>query len=124
VTELYGFARFTSARGLMAFLGLVRASTPPPTAAGKGDYEGRQRSRQRVCVEASWHYRHRPSVLSLKKRREGQAGARHRDRRQSHAAPASPIHAHGAKGIPSNKIAVAVARELTGFLWAALQEVA
>ena len=29
-----------------------------------------------------------------------------------------------AKGIPSNKIVVAVARELTGFVWAALQRVA
>jgi transposase len=125
VTELYGFARFTSARGLMAFLGLVPSEHSSSdsrrqggiTKAGNGHV-------RRVVIEAAWHYRHPPRVASLKKRREGQPprviaiadkAMQRLNRRFARMA---------ARGIPSNKITVAVARELAGFLWAALQPAA
>jgi transposase len=125
VTELYGFGRFTSARGLMSFLGLVPSEHSSSnsrrlgaiTKAGNGHV-------RRVCVEAAWHYRHRPSAASLKKRREGNPARviaiadkamQRLNRRFTRMA---------ARGVPSNKIAVAVARELVGFIWAALQPAA
>jgi transposase len=125
VTELYGFARFTSARGLMAFLGLVPSEHSSSDSRRQGAITKAGNAHvRRVCVEAAWHYRHRPSVTSLKKRREGQPARvvaiadkalQRLNRRFTRMA---------AKGIPSNKIAVAVARELTGFIWAALKQVA
>ncbi len=72
IAELHDFMRFDSARGLMAFLGLVpsehfsggKEQRGQITKAGNGHV-------RRLLIEAAWHYRHRPSVASLKKRREG-----------------------------------------------------
>jgi transposase len=122
VTELYSFGRFTSPRGLKAFLGLVPSEHSSSnsrrqgaiTKAGNGHV-------RRVLVEAAWHYRHRPSTRSLRKRRQGQPA------RAIAIADRAMQRLHRrfcrmtAKGIPSNKTAVAVARELVGFVWAALQ---
>ena len=75
---------------------------------------------RRLLIEAAWHYRHRPSVASLK-RREGQPTrvvaladkAMHRLHRR--------FNRMLDKGKPRPKVAVAVARELVGFVWAALR---
>ncbi len=93
VAELHDFRRFRSPRALMAYLGLV------PTEHSSGD--GRRRGSitragnnhvRRLLVEVAWHYRHRPAIgLHLRQRRQGQ--------------PAR---------------VVAQARELVGYLWAAL----
>ena len=63
VAELHDFMRFDSARGLMAFLGLV------PSEYSSGDSERRgaitkagNRHARRLLIEASWHYRHQPNV--------------------------------------------------------------
>jgi transposase len=122
VAELHDFMRFDSARGLMAFLGLVpsehssggKQSRGQITKAGNGHV-------RRLLIEAAWHYRHRPSALSLRKRREGQPTvvvaladkAMHR------------LHRRFARflerGKARPKAVVAVARELTGFIWAAMR---
>jgi transposase len=67
-TELYGFARFTSPRGLMAFLGLVPSehSSSDSRRLGAITKAGNAHVR-RVLVEAAWHYRHRPSAVSLRR---------------------------------------------------------
>lgn len=125
VTELYGFGRFESARGLMAFLGLVPSEHSSSssrrlgsiTKAGNGHV-------RRVCVEAAWHYRHRPSTNSLKKRREGQPARAIAIADKAMQRLNRRFTRMAARGVPSNKIAVAVARELVGFIWAALQPAA
>lgn len=76
---------------------------------------------RRLLVEAAWHHRHRP-VLSqpLRKRREGQPAhiIAIADRAQERL--------HGRfmrmtrRGIHYNKVVVAMARELVGYLWATL----
>jgi len=71
-------------------------------------------------IEAAWHYRHRPGVTSLRKRRQGQPAeiialadkAQQRLHRR--------YRRMTEKGIPAPKAVTAVARELTGFVWAAL----
>src|SRR4029079_16246875 len=72
IAELHDFMRFDSARGLMAFLGLV----PSEHSSGGKEQRGQITKAvnchvRRLLIEAPWHYRHRPSVASLKKRREG-----------------------------------------------------
>ena len=125
VTELYSFGRFTSPRGLMAFLGLVPSEHSSSdsrrqggiTKAGNGHV-------RRVLVEAAWHYRHRPSITSLKGRREGQPARVVTIADKAMQRLHRRFNRMTAKGIPSNKVAVAIARELVGFVWAALQPVA
>jgi transposase len=121
VTELHDFMRFNSPRGLMAFLGLV----PSEHSSGESERRGGitkagNRHARRLLIEAAWHYRHRPNAANLKRRREGQP---------PHVvalADKAMLRLHRRfnrmleKGKPRPKIVVAVARELTGFIWAAL----
>lgn len=122
VTELHGFARFTSPRGLMAYLGLVPSehSSSDSTRRGSITKTGNGHAR-RVLIEAAWNYRHRPQQhRALKKRRQGQPAAviaiADRAMQRLHRR----YHRMTAAGKPSPKAVVAVARELVGFIWAAL----
>jgi transposase len=122
VAELHDFRRFQSPRELMGYLGLVPSedSSSERRRLGSITKAGNSHAR-RVLVESAWHYRHPPHIgLGLRKRREGQessviaiadkaAQRLHRKYRKLHA-----------RGKPVTKIVVAVARELVGFLWAAL----
>lgn len=122
VAELHDFMRFESARGLMAFLGLV----PSEYSSGESEQRGAitkagNSHARRLLIEAAWHYRHRPSVASLKRRRQGQPA------RVVALADKAMQRLHRrfnrllAKGKPKPKVAVAVARELAGFVWAAMR---
>jgi len=122
VAELHGIERFTSPRHLMAHVGLVPSehSSSERTRRGGITKAGSSHAR-RVIIEATWHYRHPPRVSTgLKECREGQPAAviaiadkaQHRlYRRQRHLA---------VRGKTTTQAVVAGARELTGFLWAAL----
>jgi transposase len=120
--ELGDARRFPSAPKAMAFTGLVPAehSSGMKKARGAITKTGNAHLR-RVLVEAAWHYRHHPFVgRSLRLRQRG--------------APAVVIdhawHAQQrlhrryrrleARGKPKQHIVTAIARELTGFVWAAL----
>lgn len=124
VAELHGFSRFQSARQLMSYLGLTPSedSSGGRTRRGAITKAGNSHVR-RVLVEAAWHARHRPCIsVSLRKRREGQPGwmIALADR------AAQRLHARysrlSQRGKERNKITVAVARELVGFIWAALKQ--
>jgi transposase len=125
VTELHGFIRFTSPRGLMAYLGLVPSehSSSDSTRRGSITKTGNGHVR-RVLIEASWHYRHRPSTGALKKRRKNQPAAviaiADRAMQRLH----QRYQRMTAKGKPAPKAVVAVARELVGFIWAAIYPLA
>ena len=110
-------------RELMAYLGLV----PSEYSSGQSRHRGSitkagNRHARRVLVETAWHYRHRAkSGESLRRRREGQPArvialadrAQERlCRRYRHLVE---------RGKPTPKVVVAIARELVGFLWGALQ---
>ena len=122
LAEIGDFRRFASARELMGFLGL----TPSEYSSGESRHRGHitktgNEHARRLLVEAAWHYRHAP-------RRSARA--------QAHAAHVPPdvparawaaqvrlhhrhrhLTAHGKRSTVAN---VAVARELCGFLWAAM----
>ena len=77
---------------------------------------------RRVLVEAAWHYRHRPAVgQALRRRRQGQPAAvialADRAQQRLNRRFYRMVLSHGK---PPQKAVVAVARELVGFLWAAL----
>ena len=122
VAELHDFRRFETARALMSYLGLV----PSEHSSGERQRRGAITKAgnihvRRLLIEAAWHYRHRPGVgVGLRRRRRGQPStiiaiadrAQHRlCRRFRHLTERSK---------PFNKAVVAVARELIGFVWAAL----
>lgn len=126
VTELHGIERFTSPRQLMAYLGMVPSeySSSEKVRRGSITNAGNAHAR-RVFVEAGHHYRHSPSVgRNLRKRREGQPAS------IIAIADKAQLRLHRRyrrllfRGKPYGTMIVAVARELVGFVWAALQEIA
>jgi transposase len=124
VTELHGFERFQDPRQLMAYLGLVPSeySSGGTTKRGALTKTGNGHVR-RALIEAAWHYRHRPHVGSrLKKRRRGQpAGAvALAERAQQRLCKRRARLSY--RGKEPNKVTAAIARELAGFVWAALTQ--
>jgi transposase len=122
VAEIVDFQRFRRPRELMAYLGLV------PTEYSSGDTQRRgaltkagNTHARRVLIEAAWHYRHRPTVgPALASRSQGQPPAilaqawraqQRLHRRYRH------LIGHGKR--PPVAVA-AIARELVGFIWAAM----
>jgi transposase len=123
VAELYEVTRFCKPRQLMAYLGLVPSESSSGERRSQGSITKTGNSHlRRVLVSAAWHYR-RPVHVSraLRKRREGQPTeiiqladrAMHRLRRRTH-------HLTLTRGKSSQLTVVSVARELAGFIWAAL----
>ena len=123
VTGIGDWRRFASPRHLMAYLGLV------PREHSSGDRERRgsitkagNSHCRHVLVQAAWAYRYQPKIgVALKARQRGQS-------------PIIIAHAWKAqhrlhtlyqrlafRKLPQVAV-VAVARELVGFLWAAMQD--
>jgi transposase len=120
VAEIGQFSRFDRAQALMAYAGIVPSehSSGDKTRRGEITKTGNAHLRRVLC-EAAWSYRFRPAVVgSLKRRQQGQREeiraiawrAQHR------------LHKRyamlSARGKPQPKVLAAVARELTGFVWA------
>jgi transposase len=124
LAELHDFRRFASPRALMAYLGLVPGehSSGERTRRGPITKTGNALVR-RVLIEVAWHYQHRPGVgLALSRRREGQAGRVIAIADKAQQRLCRRFRRLAAAHKPTPKVAVAIARELAGFLWAALQE--
>jgi transposase len=123
LAELHDFRRFPSPRALMAYLGLV----PGEDSTGEKHRRGRITRTgnalvRRLLVETAWHYQHRPSLgVALTRRRQGQPGRviAIADKAQQRLCRRFRRLMEHHK--PAPKVAVAIARELAGFLWAALQ---
>lgn len=125
LAELHDFRRFASAPALMAYLGLV----PGEDSSGEKHRRGRITRTgnalvRRLLVETAWHYQHRPHVgAKLRRRREGQPGRVIAIADKAQQRLCRRFRRLAAEHKPAPKIAVAIARELAGFLWAALQPV-
>ena len=122
VAELHDFRRFRSSRQLAAYIGLV----PSERSSGESQHRGPitktgNRHVRRLLVEAAWHHRYKPRVTGpLAKRREGQPARilALADRGQERLY--RRYLRMQARGKHHHTIIVAMARELVGFLWAAL----
>jgi transposase len=122
LAELVDFHRFKHPRELMAYLGLVPSEHSSGNMQRRGALTKAGNSHaRRVLIEAAWHYRHRPTIAgALATRSTGQPRAilsqawraqQRLHRRYRH------LVGHGKR----SPIAVAaVARELVGFIWAAM----
>lgn len=125
LAELHDFRRFSSPCALMAYLGLV----PSEDSSGEKHRRGRITRTgnalvRRVLVETAWHYQHRPSIgVALARRRKGQPGRVIAIADKAQQRLCRRFRKLAAEHKPAPKIAVAIARELAGFLWAALQPV-
>ena len=122
--ELGDARRFPSAPRMMAFTGLVPSehSSGATRVRGAITKTGNAHVR-RVLVESAWHYRHHPFLgrsLRLRQRGAPEAVIQHAWRAQHR------LHRRyrrlAARGKSKQHIVTAVARELTGFLWAALTQ--
>jgi transposase len=123
LAELHDFRRFGSPRALMAYVGLV----PGEDSSGEKHRRGRitragNAAVRRVLVETAWHYQHRPSIgAALTRRRKGQPGRVIAIADKAQQRLCRRFRQLAAAHKPAPKIVVAIARELAGFLWAALQ---
>lgn len=121
VAEVGSFSRFGKARELMSYCGLVpsehSSGGPDKTKRGGITKTGNAHLR-RVLGEASWHYLLRPRVTAPLARR--QAGVSPEVKEISWKAQ-NRLHKRflrlQAQGKAKPKAAMAVARELLGFLW-------
>jgi transposase len=116
--------RFSSAPRAMAFVGLVPSehSSGSKRARGAITKTGNAHLR-RVLVEAAWHYRHRPFVgAALRRRQQGAPAATVAQAWTAQQRLYRRYHRLRARGKPNQHVITAVARELTGFVWAALTQ--
>lgn len=120
VSEIGNFSRFTRAKQLMGYGGLVPSeySSGASTRRGSITKTGNAHMR-RVLVEAAWNYRHRPKLCGKQKRRQAVVSDRVKDISWK---AQQRLHARfwqlTAKGKVPGKAVTAVARELVGFIWA------
>ena len=126
LAELHDFRRFQAPRALMAYLGLVPGedSTGEKHRRGPITRTGNSVVR-RLLVETAWHYQHRPAVgVGLARRRKGQPGRVIAIADKAQQRLCRRFRKLATEHKPAPKIVVAIARELAGFLWAALQPAA
>lgn len=123
LAELHDFRRFASPRALMAYVGLV----PGEDSSGERHRRGRITRTgnalvRRVLIETAWHYQHRASTgVALTRRRKGQPGRVIAIAEKAQQRLCRRFRRLAEQHKPAPKIAVAIARELAGFVWAALQ---
>ena len=123
LTETCDFRRFPSARSYMAFTGLVPSEHSSGASRRQGSITKTGNAHvRRVLVEAAWAYRHRPAVRGkLATRQQGQPpellAYSWQAQTRLHA-----VYRRLAQRKGTNKAVVAVARELSGFVWGAMTE--
>jgi transposase len=119
-SEIGDFDRFKTAEEFMAFVGLV------PTERSSGE-QRRQGSItkvgnshvRRLLVESAWHARRRPKVgYELARRQRGQNAAVVERSWRCQQRLYQRWQRMAGRGKPQQKIVVACARELSGFIWA------
>jgi transposase len=125
VAELQDFLRFESARQLMAYVGLVPGEHSSGSKRRQGSItKAGNSTARRMLVEIAWHYQHGPRVSATIATRHD-----HLPKAVTDIAWAAQLRLNAkfkrllARRVMKNKAVVAVARELTGFVWAIAREV-
>lgn len=125
VAELQDFLRFDSPRQLMGYVGLVPGehSSGPKRRQGSITKAGNSAAR-RMLVEVAWHYQHSPRVSPIIAARHDQLPTEVTDIAwKAQLRLNAKFKRLVARRVLKNKAVVAVARELTGFVWAIAREV-
>lgn len=125
VAEVGDLTRFSNARELMSYAGIVPSehSSGGKTSRGGVTKTGNGHLR-RIVVEAAWSYRHRPKVgIELRHRQRGESdaiiGIAWKAQHRLHLRYCALLR----KGKEKNKVVAAVGRELLGFIWAIGQQI-
>ena len=121
LSELNDLSRFGSPRELMAFIGLVPSEYSSGGKQRRGSLTRAGNAHlRRVLVEAAWHYRHSPRTAgeAIRKRREGQLPEVVETARKAEVRLYRKFTRMVMRGKRTTVAAVAVARELAGFIWA------
>jgi transposase len=122
LAEIGDFRRFGSARELMSFLGLTVSeySSGERRQRGQTTKTGNRHAR-RLLVEAAWHYQHPPRLSARIKANHGLVPPEALARAWQAQIRLHERHRHLTRnGKLANVATVAVARELCGFIWAAM----
>jgi len=120
VAEIGDLTRFDRAQDIMGFVGLVPSlyASGQRSLSGSITKTGNSHAR-RVLVEAAWAYRHPARRTTVLRRRlEGQPEEVQRISWRAQVRLCGRYRRLRARGKQHNKTVVAIARELTGFLWA------
>jgi transposase len=125
VAELGDLTRFSHPRQLMGYLGLI----PSEDSSGERRRQGSitkagNSSARRALVEAAWAYQHAPAVSPVIARRQtGLPKPAIQIAWEAQVRLCARFRRLQARGLNRNKIVVAIARELSGFVWAIGQQV-
>ena len=125
MAELGDLARFTHPRQLMAYLTLI----PSEDSSGERRHQGAitkagNSSARRALVEAAHAYQYRAAVTPVIARRQGGIPKAVTDIAwKAQLRLCARFRQLRARGVNRNKIVVAVARELAGFVWVIAQQV-
>jgi transposase len=120
VAEIGDFGRFRTAEEFMGFVGVV----PSERSSGEQRRQGSitkvgNAHVRRLLVESAWHARRRPSVgYQLARRQRGQDPLVLERAWRCQQRLYSRWQRMAGRGKPQQKIVVACARELAGFVWA------
>jgi len=122
--EIDDFSRFQRAEELMAFVGLVPSEHSSGERRRQGSITKVGNSHvRRLLVESAWHARRRPKVgYELARRQRGQDALVVERAWRCQQRLYSRWQRMAARGKPPQKIVVACARELAGFVWAIATE--
>jgi transposase len=126
VAEIGDIGRFESARALMGYLGLVPSEHSSGSRLRKGAITktGNAHAR-RVLTEAAWNYRFPARVArALHVRQQEQTQPIRDISWKAQQRLCGRFKALSARGVHQNKVCVAIARELSGFVWAIAREAA
>jgi len=120
--ELGDARRFATAPSVMAYVGLVPSEHSSGTRQARGAITKTGNAHlRRVLVEAAWHYRHHPFLgRALRLRQQGASEAAIAHAWAAQQRLSRRYQRLAARGKPKQHIVTAVARELAGFVWAAL----
>lgn len=122
LAEIGDFRRFANARELMSFLGLTVSeySSGERRQRGSTTKTGNRHAR-RLLVEAAWHYQHPPRLSARIRAHDGLVPPEALARAWQAQIRLHHRHRHLVdNGKLPNIATVAVARELCGFVWAAM----
>ena len=120
MAEIGDFSRFKSARDLMGYLGLVPSEHSSGNSIRRGSITktGNGHAR-RLLTEAAWNYRFAARMSSTLRSRSAQLPEAVRNHAwKAQLRLSSRFAKLAARGVQINKVCVAVARELAGFVWA------
>lgn len=125
VAELGDLSRFQHPRHLMGYLGLIPSedSSGPRRRQGSITKAGNTSAR-RALVEAAWAYQHPARVSRVIAHRQSTLAKPLCDLAwKAQLRLCARYRRLAARGLHKNKIVVAIARELAGFVWAIAREV-